>query len=253
MTTVKRHRVIIDNINREKQVKVQTLCEELNVSSVTIRKDLKLLEEKGLLHRVHGGATLDDPYAIDRHIDEKEKIQHSEKMKIGTEAAKMIEPADSILIASGTTVLAFAKCIVPKGSLTVITPALNVALELNQHLEIEVIQLAGTLRKRSSSVTGMYAEQILADYSCTKLFLGVDGIDLDFGLTTTNIMEARLNRQMIDISQKTIVLADATKFGKRGFGRICGFDQIDEIITDKRISDYAKSKIEDHGVRVTVI
>ena len=253
MDTIYRHKAIIEKINNEEQVKVQNLCDELDVSSVTIRKDLRLLEEKGFLYRIHGGATLNNPYAIDKHVNEKEKIHFSEKMKIGSEAAKMITQDDSILIASGTTVLCFAKCIVPNDSLTVITSALNVALELNNHLEIDVIQLAGNLRKRSSSVTGMYAEKILSDFSCTKFFLGVDGIDLDFGFTTTNMMEAKLNREMMKISQKTIVLADASKFGKRGFGKICAIDQIDEVITDDRISDYTKNSLEDLGVTVTIV
>jgi DeoR family transcriptional regulator of aga operon len=253
MNTIERHQEIIKKINQDKQVKVQLMCDEFDVSSVTIRKDLKLLEEKGMLYRIHGGATLNNPYATDRHVNEKEKFHLSEKMMIGAAAAKLITPNDSILIASGTTVLALAKNIKPQENLTVITSALNVALELNQHIEIEVIQLAGILRKRSSSVIGLYAENNLSDFSCTKLFLGVDGIDLDFGLTTTNVMEARLNREMIKVSQKTIILADSTKFGKRGFGRICGFENIDEIITDKKISNFTKEALEDFGIKVSIV
>ncbi len=253
MNTLARHKRIIDKINNEGQVKSQVLCEELDVSSVTIRKDLKFLEEKGMLYRMHGGATLTNPYATDRHVHEKEKFNLSEKMRIGATAAKMVTANDSILVASGTTVLALAKSIKPVENLTVITSALNVALELNKHIEIEVIQLAGILRKRSSSVTGVYAEGNLRDFSCTKLFLGVDGIDLDFGLTTTNVMEARLNREMIKVSQKTIILADSSKFGKRGFARIHGFDSIDEIITDSGISEYTKRGLEDFGIKVTVV
>jgi len=253
MNTIERHQEIIKKINQDKQVKVQLLCDEFDVSSVTIRKDLKLLEEKGMLYRIHGGATLNNPYATDMHVNEKEKFHLSEKMMIGAAAAKLITPNDAILIASGTTVLALAKNIIPQENLTVITSALNVALELNRHMEIEVIQLAGILRKRSTSVIGLYAENNLSDFSCTKLFLGVDGIDLDFGLTTTNVMEARLNREMIKVSQKTIVLADSTKFGKRGFGRICGFENIDEIITDKRISNFTKEALEELGIKVSIV
>src|SRR5690606_14191303 len=106
---------------------------------------------------------------------------------------------------------------------------------------------------RSSSVTGIYAEENLSDFSCSKLFLGVDGIDLDFGLTTTNVMEAHLNREMINVSQKTIVLADSTKFGRRGFGRICGFELIDEIITDSGISEFTKKTLEENGIKVTIV
>ncbi|MGY5851143.1 DeoR/GlpR family DNA-binding transcription regulator [Salegentibacter sp. F14] len=253
MNTVERHQVIIEKVQKDGQVKVQDLCDEFDVSSVTVRKDLKFLEEKGMLYRMHGGATLTNPYATDRHLSEKEKIHFSEKMGIGEVAASMVTANDSILIASGTTVLSLAKHIKPQENLTVITSALNVALELNQHLEIDVIQLGGILRKRSSSVTGMYAENNLSDFSCSKLFLGVDGIDLEFGLTTANVMEARLNREMIKVSQKTIVLADSTKFGKRGFGRICGFESIDEIITDTGISDFTRETLEEYGIKVTVV
>lgn len=253
MNTVQRHQEILRKITEKGQIKVQELCDEFQISPVTARKDLKLLEEKGLLYRMHGGATLSNPYATDRHVKEKEKIHLSEKMKIGSVAASMVTANDSILIASGTTVFYLAKSIEPQENLTVITSALNVALELNKHLEIEVIMLGGLLRKRSSSVTGIYAENNLADFSCSKFFMGVDGIDLDFGLTTTNVMEAHLNREMINVSQKTIVLADSTKFGRRGFGRICGLELIDEIITDNGISSFTKEALEDNGIKITIV
>ncbi|TPE41048.1 DeoR/GlpR family DNA-binding transcription regulator [Pontibacter mangrovi] len=253
ISIAERHQKIISRLQQEGKVNVADLCTDMDVSSVTIRKDLKLLEDKGLLFRTHGGATLHNPYTTDRSVNEKEKIQSAEKMLIGTAAAKLLEPNDSILIASGTTVLALAKNIQPKGSLSVITSALNVALELIRHPEVEVIQLGGLVRKSSSSVTGPYAEGILADFSFSKLFLGVDGIDMEFGLTTTNVMEAHLNRQMIKVAQKTIVLADSTKFGKRGFGKICGFEDIDQIITDKGVSDYVVRTLEGMGIKVTIV
>lgn len=229
------------------------LCEKLNVSSVTIRKDLKLLEDKKLVYRNHGGGTLSNPYTVDKHVNEKEKIKAAEKLRIGQKAASLIEPNDCIIIASGTTVLSLAKILKPQGNLTVITAALNVALELSTNPNIEVIMLGGVLRKNSTSVTGHYAEQILDDFSGSKLFLGVDGIDMDFGLTTTNVLEAQLNRKMIKAAQKTIVLADSTKFGKRGFGKICGLDDIEQVITDDGISSHAKEKLISMGIQVTIV
>lgn len=229
------------------------LCEELNVSSVTIRKDLKLLEDKNLLFRTHGGGTLSNPYTVDRPVNEKEKIRAEEKMSIGAIAAGLVEANDSIIIASGTTVLSLAKNIRPKGNLTVITAALNVAGELIHQPDIEVLLLGGILRKSSSSVTGSYAEKILEDFSCSKLFLGVDGIDIEFGLTTTNVMEAQLNRKMIKAAQKTIVLADSTKFGKRGFGRICGLEDVEQIITDSGISEHIMKSLKDMGIEVIIV
>ena len=250
---IQRHQQIINKLKKEGRVSVIDLCDELNVSSVTIRKDLKLLEDKHLLYRTHGGGTLANPYTGDKPVNEKAKIHAAEKINIGATAAQLIEPNDCILIASGTTVLSFAKSIKPKGSLTIITAALNVALELIHHQDIEVIQLGGILRKSSSSVTGIYAEKILDDFSCSKLFLGVDGIDPEFGLTTTNMMEAQLNKKMIEASQKTIVLADSSKFGKRGFGRICGLEDIEQVITDSNISDHMVEMLKGMGIEVTVV
>lgn len=253
MTLTQRHQLIIDRLKKEGSVKVVDLCTELNVSSVTIRKDLKLLEDKDLLFRTHGGGTLSNPYTVDRSVNEKEKIKSGEKSDIGAAAASLIQPNDCILIASGTTVLSLAKNLRPKGNLTVITAALNVAIELINHPEIEVIQLGGMLRKSSSSVTGAYAENILSDFSCSKLFLGVDGIDVEFGLTTTNMMEAQLNRKMISAAQKTIVLADSSKFGKRGFGKICGLEDIEQIITDSGISEHMAETLTAMGIEVTIV
>lgn len=252
-TQAERHQYILSKLKKEGKVNVLDLCMDLNVSSVTIRKDLKTLEDKNLLYRTHGGGTSSNPYTIDRPVNVKEKIRAEEKSDIGAVAAALIEPNDCIIIASGTTVLSLAKHIKPEGSLTVITAALNVATELNHHPDVEVLVLGGMLRKSSSSATGMYAEKILDDFSCSKLFLGVDGIDPDFGLTTTHIQEAQLNRKMIAASQKTIVLADSSKFGKRGFGRICGLEDVEQVITDSGISDHMLEILKGMGIEVTIV
>ncbi len=253
MNSVERHQYILQRLQEKGSVTVIDLCGDLDVSSVTIRKDLKLLEDRQTLYRTHGGATLINPYTIDRSVIEKEKMQSAEKAAIAQEAASMVSANDSIIIASGTTVLAMARHLQPQGSLTVVTGALNVAIELIRHPQVEVLQLGGMMRKSSTSVAGPYAEQILDDFFCSKLFLGVDGIDPEFGLTTTNVQEAHLNRKMMAMSQKTIVLADSTKFGRRGFGRICGIEEVDRIITDKGIPPHTVKSLESMGVKVTVV
>jgi DeoR family transcriptional regulator of aga operon len=250
---MKRHQLILEKLNHEHHIEVSELCEELKVSAVTIRKDLKLLEDKGLLFRTHGGATLENPYINDRPVNEKEKISVSEKSDIAKTAAGLIKDNDSIMIASGTTVQQLAKSITNKGSLNVITSSLNVSLELLNHQNIEVIQLGGNLRHSSSSVTGHYAQHILEHISCNLLFLGVDGIDIEYGCTTTSLEEALLNQKMMEASQRTIILADSSKFGKKSFGRICGLEQVDQIITDSAISPNLAKKIQDLGVKLSIV
>ena len=247
-----RHQVILNKLAESGHVNVQDLSIQMKVSDVTIRKDLKLLEDKNLLFRTHGGASQTNPYTNDKPVAEKERLNAEEKRSIAKTAAAMIGHNDSIIIGSGTSMLALARAIHPEGHLTVITSALNVALELSHHLNVEILQLGGQLRQNSSSVMGPYAEQILNDVSCSILFLGVDGIDLETGLTTTSLMEARLNQRMIDAAQVTIVLADSSKFGKRGLGKICTLDQIQHIITDNGISPELVKLLEEKGVSVTI-
>lgn len=252
LSIASRHQAILDKLQDKGYVNVLDLCKGLNVSAVTIRKDLKLLEDKGLLFRSHGGASLHNPYINERPVNEKEHIQADEKTRIGIYAAGLVTENDAIIIASGTTVMALARHIKPQGHLTAITASLSVAMELNRHPEVEVVQLGGTLRKSSSSVAGSFGEAMLEHFSCSRLFLGIDGIDLEFGLTTTSVMEAHLNQKMMRAAQKTIVLADSSKFGRRGLGKICPMDEFDQIITDSGAPAHFVKALEEKGIEVTI-
>ena len=252
MTKEERHSIILDLLMQHNSILVTDLAEHLNVSSVTIRKDLTDLEKEKKLYRNHGKAILINPYINDRNVNEKEKFYIEEKRLIGMQAASLITSKDSILIASGTTMHALARCIQTTDKLTVITASLQVAHILSKDKNIDIIQLGGMLRHSSLSVVGKYAEAALSDFSCSKLYIGVDGIDLDFGITTTDMMEASLNRVMMQTAQKTIVLADSSKFGRRGFSKIGDMEEVDHIITDSRIPAATAKRIEEMGIELTI-
>lgn len=252
MTKEERQSIILELLIQHNSILVTDLATHLNVSSVTIRKDLTDLEREKKLYRNHGKAILIDPYIDNRNVSEKEKLYVEEKRLIGMKAASLITPKDSILIASGTTMHALARSIVPVDELTVITASMEVSNILASEKNIYIIQLGGILRHSSLSVIGKYAENILADFSCSKLFIGVDGIDLDFGITTTNMMEASLNRVMMQTAQKTIVLADSSKFGRRGFSKIADMEDVDHIITDSHIPPSTALRLEEMGIEVTI-
>lgn len=252
LNIAERHKLILKKLEEKGFVEVADLSQEFDVSLVTIRKDLKALEEKKLLFRSHGRAIPSDPYTTENHVNVKEKIQTKEKIRIAIAAGLILEPNDSIIIASGTSVIEFARHLKPVEGLTVLTASLNTALILSENPNIDVIQLGGIVRRSSSSVIGPISEKMLAEFTFTKLFLGVDGIDLDYGLTTTNSMEASLNKEMIKAAHKIIVLADSSKFGRKGFGRICGLHEVDQIITDNGIDEKTKTKLFELGIDVTI-
>ena len=248
-----RHKEILEILHIQGSVSVTDLSERLNVSEVTIRKDLTSLEAQNKLYRTHGRAIPISPYIGDRHINEKEKQAVMEKRSIGRQAASMLEETDSILMASGTTILYAAKEMVSARNLTVITASVSVSSILSQNKYIDVVQLGGMVRESSVSVVGSFAESMLSYFNCSKLFMGADGVDLEFGVTTTNMMEANLNRMMMDTAQKTVLLVDSSKFGKRGFSKICNVEKIDQIITDDKIPQAYLENLTELGIEVTIV
>ncbi|HAH38024.1 MAG TPA: transcriptional regulator [Algoriphagus sp.] len=253
MTQAERHRFILEELDKAGFVTVSDLAKAMDVTMVTVRKDLKVLEDKGLLYRSHGSATSVSPYVSDRSVQVKKLEQVEEKSKIAEKALAYIEDQEAIIIGSGTTVVALAQAIPRNKPLTVLTAAMNVTLALMDMQDVELVQLGGVVRKSSSSVVGHYAEEMLQSFACSKLFLSVDGISLEHGLTTSNMMEAHLNAQMIQSVQKTIILADSRKFGRKGFGKICELEDIDVIITDSGIPEIYREKLEEKGIELVVV
>ena len=124
---------------------------------------------------------------------------------------------------------------------------------LNEAENVNVVQLGGTVHKKSLSVLGEEASRSLDDCICSKLFFGVDGIDLEHGITTSTIEEAKLTRRMMEAASQTIVLADSSKFGQRGFGRIGSLEEIDVIVTEAEVSEQMASALEEAGVDLIVV
>ena len=253
ISIAERYKFILEALKKDGFIKVVDMARTLEVTPVTIRKDLKYLEEKKLLYRTHGSASPINPIAPELNVVEKEKMKKGEKERIALAACDLIEENDSIIIASGSTVYTFAENIKPIQHLTVVTASLKVSILLNQLNNVDVLQLGGTVRKNSFSVVGEYTTRFFEDITCSKLFMGVDGIDLESGITNSNIEEAQLNKRMMHASLKTIILADSSKFGRKGFGKICNLDQVDVIITDSGISESMVKMVEDTGIELIIV
>ncbi len=249
----KRQQEILDILAKQSYITVHELSERLKVSLVTIRKDLTLLEQQSYLYRTHGGASIKPRYAFERNVVEKENINVEQKNKIAKKALNFINDNDFIILASGTTIHYLARNIANFKNLTVLTSSLRASLEICNMNNINIIQLGGEVRKSSTSVIGSVAESTLKQFACNKLFLGIDGIDTEFGISTSNAAEAHLNKLMIESASKVYVLADSSKINKRGFGKICDLDQIDVFITDSGIEPNDLKKLEEAGINVYVV
>jgi len=253
-STVSRRIRIMEILKANGQVNVNELSESLGVTGVTIRNDLEQLEKKRVLIRARGGAIkIEQQFADEDYpVSDKQKKNLAEKRDIGKAAAQLIEENNTIIIDSGSTTCELARNLKQFNGLTVITNAINVASILAEYSNINVIVPGGMLKKNSLSLVGILAERGFKDYFCDKLFLGVDGFDLDFGISTPDPEEAHLNQIMIGISKEVIVVADSSKFQRRGFAFIAPVNKINTVVTDKGLLPEHRAKLESVGVKVII-
>ncbi len=243
---------IIALLEKEDRLVTKNLPEILNTTSVTIRKDIAILEQRGLLKRTHGGAIKPRKLFHGLALNEKEKLNLEEKIRIAKKAAKLISEGDTIILDSGSTTSFVAKEIKHMKGITVITNAINiVSILLNS--DIDVILIGGLLLKDTTTLVGPLADNELRKISADKLFIGVDGIDFEVGLTTPNILEANTSRVMMEMSGEIILVVDASKFGRRSLGVISKVSEINSIITTKKLSENELKKFADYDVKVFIV
>lgn len=251
-TLGQRRKHILEHIRKDGFVKVSELADALGVTQTTIRKDLKFLEAQGVLQRAHGSAISPSQQIMDINLSAKKLINFEAKQKIAQKAASLIEADDSILIASGSTITLFAEALKPKGRLNIVSISVNISAQLGDVPGITVMQVGGILYTNTFSVLGAEASNTIENLFCSKVFFGVDGIDLEYGLTCGTGEEARITKKMMQSSQTKIVLSDSSKIGQRGFARICEVEEIDILITDSGISEEARQRIEKLGIKLII-
>jgi DeoR family transcriptional regulator of aga operon len=215
-------------------VQVVPLAERFGVSMQTIRKDLHYLAKRGIAERSYGGAIATDAVnlAAEPPVEAKRAINVDEKARIGALAAAMVMPGDSIVLDSGTTALQIALHLADSDEVTVLTNDLDILCALASKERINVVMLGGTLRRRNRAFYGAQTESAFDDLHVDKLFLGVDGFDIERGITTHFEPEAVLNRKMVKAAGQVIAVTDRSKFGRVCLHRIMNVAEIDDLVTD---------------------
>ena len=253
-STVSRRAKILEELDAKGQVTVSDLSEQYSISTVTIRNDLAHLEKQNMLIRARGGAIKVKYYRleIDPSVSEKQKEFLKEKQKIAKAAIKLIDDGDTIVLDSGSTTSEVAKSLEQFKNLTIITNALNIASILSEYENFNVFMSGGVLRKRSLSLIGALAGENFKNFYCDKLFLGVDGFDTQYGLSTPNTEEAYVNSIMIGMAKKVIVVTDSRKFLRRRFAFIAPMSKIHTVVTDSGIREEDKARLKNNGIELII-
>jgi len=250
-----RRRLIVEQVERAGRATVEELAARFKISPVTIRADLEALARNAAIVRSHGGALPAPAHAVDTPLSIKETRHHAQKRLIGQAAARLVEDGQTIILDSGSTTIEIARALRQRkwSELTVITNGLHIALELGAIPAIRVMMLGGLLRASSQSLVGSGAEQMLAQLSADRLFLGVDGIDPEIGVTTPDPQEATLNALMIRVSREVVGVFDSSKFGQRSLSVIAPLSGLHKVISDTAAAPEYVEALESAGVRVTLV
>jgi DeoR family transcriptional regulator of aga operon len=252
MLAEQRRRKILDLLEQQGQITVRDLVDRFSISAVTVRSDLDALGATGAILRSHGGAVRQLEATRDYPLQLKASLHRDEKARIGKVAADLIQPGEVIILDSGTTTTEIARQLKLRNvhGVTIISNAINVIAELTDASGISVIGIGGVLRPVSQSFVGPQAEAMLRDLHADRLFLAVDGFDLESGPTTPDVLEAQLNGLMMQVSKRTTVVADFSKLGRRSVSRIGPGETIHCLITDLAAPDDFVQTLRTRGVEV---
>lgn len=251
MDRLERSHKIMEILNKQKKIRVRTLSEMLSVSDVTVRKDLDYLSKKGLILKTHGMVRLytedlltELPYA------EKRQRKLAEKDAIAKKACESIKDGDIIFLAPGTTVSQMANYLKTKKNLTVVTNDIYTAYMLSGKSNIKLVLTGGFCREHAYSLIGSAVPYTLERFYASKAFIACSSFSIKRGVTTPIIEEGVAVKVMIKNSNKTIVLADSSKYEKEAMYQIAPIDEIDQIITDKNFPKSDIPKFRNYGVEI---
>lgn len=232
---IERQDSILQYIRTHGSAQIKELSVLMGVSEATIRRDLDELDHSGKVERTHGGAICNhNGTSFERKHEEKMSIMEEEKRRIAQAAASFVSEGDTIFLDSGTTTFLLGTLLSDIPNLTIITYDIIIAYSLALHPTSTLIVTGGVRRSGYNNVLiGVQTENFLRDLHVDKTFLGADAIDINFGVSNSNYMEAEVKKQAAKIGRHTFLLTDHSKFGNTALSKVCSLDEIDVLITDK--------------------
>lgn len=253
MLARQRQELILDEVRTNGGARVSELVERLSVSDMTVRRDIEVLAARGLVTRVHGGATAAGSSVDEPGFAAKASLHTADKQAIAAAAARLVEPGASVALSAGTTTHAVASALLGVPRLTVVTNSLRVAEVLYESGRDDLtVVLTGGVRTPSDALVGPVAVAALRGLHVDWLLMGVHGMDAEAGFTTPNLVEAETNRALVASARQVAVVADNSKWGVVGLSTIAALDEVDVVVSDDGLEPDARSVLESHCGRLVL-
>ena len=246
-----RHVKIMELLRKNGFVRVEELSRLLNVSLLTIRRDLDRMAENGLLQRTHGGAIFIQQKRVELLYSKKDELNRAEKMAIGEKAASLVEDGDLVFVNSGSTSYHAIMNLAGRKNVKIVTNNVAAVVDLEDDLSAEVILTGGDYRAESHCLVGSYAELTLDSICANKVIIGADGISAELGITSPVAQEAAVTAKMLERTNgRVIVIADSSKVGVVSNFIITPLENVDVLVTDNRNGDIDTRDFSTYGVEV---
>lgn len=252
MYAAERHLAILEIARADGRVEVAALARRLDVTPATVRRDLSEMERKGLLRRAHGGAIPIDRFAGEPAVADREAVHILEKSRIASAALALLPTAGSVFFDAGTSTARLAAMLPDDCDLTVITHSIPIAATLAEKPGLDLHVVGGHVRTRTLAAVGGWAADVLRTLRPDVAFLGTNGIHPERGLSTPDVEEARVKSAIIRAARRSVVLADASKFGREDLAVVAGVDEIDVVVTDAAADPADLERLRAAGVEVVV-
>jgi DeoR family transcriptional regulator of aga operon len=252
-----RREQVLETVKRRRFASVSDLSSAFGVSEVTIRSDLDWLAEEGRLQRVRGGAVHGTTARLEMPFEASQDAFAAEKANIAVEAARLVEPGQTILLDIGTTIAAVARAIADRGDLhdvTVFTNGLLIAMALEPAIpQVNVLLTGGTLRRMQHSLVNPFGTTILEQVHGHIAFLGCNGIEPEAGVTNVSVGEAEIKRHIMKAARYRVLVADGSKVGQVSLVHVYPADELDLLITDASADPAVVAGLRDRGVDVRIV
>ncbi len=247
-----RRLLLIDQFQRKPFLAVNELVAALNVSPMTVRRDLRLLAEEGVVRLTHGGAVRVVGRPLEKVFEQRQDIRGAEKHAIGAIAAGLVREGEVIGLDAGTTTLAVARALRPREQLTVVTHSLAAIVDLSAQPRVEVMALGGLLQMHTCAFAGATVTAMLRELCLQTLFLSATGFTIEDGMTCSSLYETDTKRALIAAARRVILVADHTKLGLVSMMHVASLDAVHEVVTDAGLPEEARRALENRGLRVHI-
>ncbi len=248
MLAAERRNRILERLQEEKRVVVSELSQEYGVSEETIRRDLEKLEKEGLAVKSYGGATINENTSIDMPFNVRKKKNTTGKQRIAELIAGQVQNGDHIILDASTTAVFIAKALKQKKRLTVITNSLEIMIELSDVPEWNIISTGGSLKEGYLALFGPRAVEGLSAFHVEKAIFSCKGFDTEQGVTEGDEQFSQTKQVMMKSADKSILAVDSTKLGKVAFSKVCGLQELDMVVTDKKPEAQWLAVLERYGI-----